>query len=51
MRSFNSFNREHICVKANTNASSAAATYLAIVSQPSTDQMFIEITRGKKFRD
>lgn len=44
MRNFNSFNSEHIYVKANTNASSAAAAFLAIVSQPRTDQMFIEIT-------
>lgn len=42
-----SFNGEHIYVRANTNASSAATTILATTAQPGTDQMFIEITRGK----
>lgn len=45
--SMKSFNGEHIYVRANTNASSAATTILATTAQPGTDQMFIEITRGK----
>lgn len=45
--SMRSFNREHIYVKVNTNASSAATTILATTAQPGTDQMLIEITKGK----
>lgn len=45
--SVGSFNGEHIYVRANSNASSAATTVLATALQPGTDQMFIEITRGK----
>jgi len=42
-----SFNREHIYVRANTNASSAATAILATTAQLGTDQMFTEISRGK----
>lgn len=44
------FNKEHIYVTANTNASSAATTILATTTQLGTDQMFIEIRRGKKYQ-
>lgn len=44
------FNRERIYVTANTNASSAATTILATTTQLGTDQMFVEIRRGKKYQ-
>lgn len=45
--SVRSFNGEHIYVRANSNASSAATAILVTTAQPGTEQMFIEITRGK----
>lgn len=42
-----SFNGEHIYVSASSNASSAATAILVTTTHPGTEQMFIEITRGK----
>lgn len=45
--SVRSFNGEHIYVSASSNASSAATAILVTTTHPGTEQMFIEITRGK----
>lgn len=46
-----SFSGEHIYVRANSNAGSGATAILATTAQPGTDQMFIEITRGKNISE